>query len=161
MARRMIAVPFGPAGQTVSRLEPLGSPGAYKTYGAVSPLSTHWRTGTCEEAGCDAYRSGWVTTVDLSTELGQKQAHYITHDKTRSWTLQRVSVTLVKFVFGPGQQCFTRHKVRTSRPPRFLVRSGDFRGNPDGFRREHRNGRDWAEDQQETLDRVAVLRQRG
>src|ERR1700733_771451 len=103
MARRMISVPFGPHGQTVSRLAPLGDPRAYKTYGASMPLRTHWRTGTCEEAGCEAHRSGWVTTVDLSTDLGQKQAHYIMHDKSRRWTMQRVSLTIVKFVYGPGQ----------------------------------------------------------
>ena len=54
MGRHMIAVPFGPHGQTVSRLAPLGDPRAYKTYGASMPLRTHWRAGTCEEAACEA-----------------------------------------------------------------------------------------------------------
>lgn len=165
MARRMIAVPFGAHGQTVSRLAPVASPAAYKTYGALSPLSTHWRTATCEEADCEAYRSGWVTTVDLSTPEGQAMAHFITHDKTRRWTLQKLSATLVKFVYGPGQRCFTSqrepHKVRSGRPPRWLVRDGDFRGNPTGLVREHRHPEFWVEDQQETLDRVRTLRQRG
>lgn len=164
-SRRMIQVPFGPHGQTVSRLAPLGSPAAYKTYGALSPLSTHWRDATCEEAACAAFLAGWVTTADLTTAGGQRMAHFITHDKTRSWSLQRVTATLVKFVFGPGQRCFpsqvSPHRVRMDRPPRFLVRDGDFRGNPTGFTREHKNGEQWAEDSAETLDRVRTLRQRG
>ncbi len=157
----MIQVPFGSRGQTVSRIAPVGDPRAYRTYGASMPLRTHWRRATCEEAGCDAYRSGWVTTVDLSTELGQAQAHYITHDKTRRWTVQQAAPTLAKFVFGPGQTCFGEHKVRLDRAPRFLVKDGDFRGNPTGYSREHKNAEHWIEDQQETLDRVAARRQRG
>lgn len=157
----LIQVPYGSHGQTVSRIAPVGDPRAYKTYGAVMPLSTHFRDGTCEEAGCDAYRSGWVTTVDLSTADGQKMAHFIKEDRTRRWTLQKVSPTLVKFVFGPGQRCFRRHRVRLERPARFLARDGDFRGNPTGRVTEHKRVEHWLEDQQETLDRVAALRQRG
>lgn len=161
----MIQVPFGPHGQTVSRIAPVGSPGSYKTYSAVMPLATHWRAATCEEAGCDAYALGWVTTVDLSTQDGQRMAHLIAHDKTRRWTLQKVSPTLVKFVFGPGQRCFpsqvTPHRVRVDRPPRFIARDGDFRGNPTGRHLVHKRAEDWIEDQQETLDRVAARRQRG
>ena len=156
----MIAVPFGPDGQTVSRLSPLGSPGSYKTYGAVSPLRTHWRPGTCEEADCGAWREGWVTSADLTTTEGQRIAHFITHDKTRRWTLQKVTATYVKFIFGPGQRCFTPHQVRSARPPRWLVRDGDFR-TPQAPAREHKRPEFWVEDQQETIARVEAIRQRG
>lgn len=157
----LIQVPYGVHGQTVSRIAPVGPPQAYKTYGAVMPLRTHWRPATCEEAACDAYRSGWVTTVDLSTADGQRMAHFIKGDKTRRWTVQKISPTLVKFLFGPGQKCFKPHQVRTGRPPRLLVRDGDFRGNPTGRVTRHARVEDWIDDQQETLGRVASLRQRG
>lgn len=151
--------PFGAV--TLNRIPPQGDPQHYKTYGALSPLSTHFRNGTCEEADCLAYREGWVTTVDLGTELGQRQARYITHDKTRRWTLQKVSDRMVKFVFAAGQQCYRKHRIRIDRPARFLVRGGDWRGNPTGFRREHKRAEDWVEDQIETLDRIETARNRG
>lgn len=161
----LIQVPFGDYGQTVSRIAPVGSPQAYKTYTALSPLGTHFRTATCEEAGCEQYRSGWVTTVDLSTTDGQKMAHFIQHDKTRRWTMQKVSATLVKVIYGPGQRCLRSqaepHRVRNDRAPRFIARSGDFRGNPDGRKTVHTSAQFWIEDQQETLDRVRTRLQRG
>lgn len=159
--RAMIQVPFGIRGQTISRIAPVGPPQAYKTYAASMPLRTHFRRATCEEAGCEQYRSGWVTTIDLSTTDGQKMAHFVQHDKTRRWTLQKVSPVLVKVVYGPGQRCFKSHQVRNDRPPRLIARSGDFRGNPDGRKTVHTSAQFWIEDQQETLDLVQARLQRG
>lgn len=159
--RQMIQVPFGSYGQTVSRLMPVGSPQAYKTFTASMPLRSHFRPATCEEAGCDQYRSGWVTTIDLSTLDGQKMAHLVQHDKTRRWSIQKVTPTLVKVIYGPGQRCFRPHQVRNDAPPRFIARSGDFRGNPDGRKTVHTSAEFWIEDQQETLDLVRTRLQRG
>lgn len=47
------------------------------TYQVTSPRATHTRPGTCEEAGCGNLAFGWVTVVDESTDLGQRQAAYI------------------------------------------------------------------------------------
>ena len=148
----MLRVPFGPHGQTVSRLAPLGDPRAYKTYGAVSPLSTHWRPATCEEADCEAFLHGWVTTVDLSTPEGQQMAHFITHDKTRRWTVQKVSATLVKFIYGPGQRCFAEHRTR---PGTLLVHQGGR------VAREHVSLADLAEDYTEHMGGIADQQARG
>ena len=120
--------------------------GSYKTYSLAAPLATHWRTGTCEEADCENYAYGWVTKVDESTELGRSQAHYIRHDKTRKATEDREATGLTAFTFPPGQKCFQRHQVALERPPICAVTGGDWRGNPRGERRVHRNIEDWVDD---------------
>lgn len=157
----MIQVPYG--NTFVSRIEPVGRPEHYKTFSVTAPKRTHWRPGTCEEVRCEAYRHGWVTTVDLGTDLGQRQAHFISHDKTRSWSMQRPSERIVKFVFGPGQKCFAadEHRVRIPKPDNFLVVGGDFRGNPRGERRRHVNGLDWAEECAEHVDKINTAHRRG
>lgn len=142
----------------------------YQTYRMLAPLRTHWRVVSCDQAECAAYQFGWVTTVDLATKLGQKQADFIRHDRSRSHTEQRVSESLVKFVFGPGQRCFATagpefpagtHKVRNLRPHRYLVVGGDFRGNPRGDFREHRRAEDWVEDFSGHQDLISAAIQQG
>lgn len=158
----MVQVPFGQA--LVSRIEPAMGAHAYKTYGMAMPLRTHWRSASCDEYGCDAWRNGWVTTVDLSTDLGRKQAEYIRHDRTRRASEQRSGPAEVKFVFGPGQRCFRAadHRAPLGRPPRFVVTGGDWRGNPRGIpARVHRNGTDWCEDFAEHQDKIASAIGRG
>jgi hypothetical protein len=156
-------MPFTMTPPPLKRIEPKGPVSAYKTYAATAPVKTHWRPATCEEVRCDAYRSGWVTTVDLATELGQRQAHFIKNDKTRGWSMQRVGPTVVKFVFGPGQKCFAAdgHLLPNNRLSNYLVIGGDWRGNPRGERRRHKNGLDWAEDCAEHVDRINTALERG
>ena len=43
------------------------------------------------------------------------------------------------FTFEAGQQCFTQHHV-PDRPQFFVVRDGDWRGNPTGQNRLHTKG---------------------
>lgn len=158
----MIQTPFGHT--TVSRVEPLMAPEAYKTYGMSMPLRTHWRPATCEEVGCAAYRSGWVSTFDLSTELGQKQYAYCKDDRSRSFSMQQASMTLVKLVYKPGNKCFqaSDHKLPLGRPGRFYVAEGDFRGNPRNIPvRVHRSADNWVEDFSEHQDKIATAIQKG
>ena len=146
------------------RIQPLMPAHAYKTYGWSMPLPTHWRPATCDEADCAAYRSGWVTTVDLSTDLGKQQAHYVEHDTTRRHSKQQVSDVLVKYVFAPGNRCFRAadHRVPLGRPARFVVAGGDWRGNPRNVPvTVHRTAEDWVEDFSEHQDRLATAIQRG
>lgn len=153
----MIQVPFGNA--LITRPTPLAGPGAYKTYTWLRPLSTHWRRGTCEEARCEAYQSGWTSTFDLSTELGQKQFHYCSHDKFRTFTYEH-HAPLVTFTYPPGNTCFREHQVPLEREPVFVVRDGDFRGNPTG-RRQALSADDWVDDFRNHEDSLADARQRG
>lgn len=158
----VIQVPFGDT--LVTRIEPAMEPAYYKTYGLSMPLKTHWRPATCEEAGCEAYRFGWVTTLDLGTEFGQQWAARLRKDRTRSCTEQRASLTLTKFVYGPGNTCFqvSQHKVPVGRPARFYVAGGDFRGNPRGTPvRVHKRPEDWCEDFALHQQQLATAIERG
>lgn len=122
-------------------------------YGAKADV--YYRRATCEEVGCVWQRSGWATTVDTTTELGQMQAAFIRQDKTRAHTeltgaawnergralaLERgeqfddVPAGAVVFVFAPGTECFQRaeHVTTEAVSSRFFVR--DHFG---GLIREH------------------------
>lgn len=132
-----------------------------KTYGIFAPLETHFRDGTCEEAGCLAWRAGWQTIVDETAELGQRQARYIRKQARRSFTESRSPVGTV-FDFHPGQRCFRApHRIRIERPEIFVVRGGDWRGNPRGDRRVHVSADDWVDDFANHQDGIAQRVQRG
>jgi hypothetical protein len=144
------------------RVPPALPAAAMKTYQIAAPLATHWRPATCEEAGCLAYLHGWQTSCDESTELGQRQAHYIRHDRSRKHTERRAETGLTVFGFEPGQTCFRPHQLPSGRPERFLVTGGDWRGNP--LRtppREHSRPDDWVEDMAESLDEIRARHERG
>lgn len=143
---------------------PVGPPEAYKTYGMSMPLKTHWRPATCEEAGCEAYQFGWVSTFDLSTDLGKRQFEFCKDDRSRSFSIQRPSLNLVKFVYAPGNRCFQSgdHRLPLARPARFYVAGGDFRGNPRGVPAQvHQRPEDWADDFASHQDRLATAIQKG
>lgn len=158
----MVSVPFGDT--FVQRIAPLMPAQAYKTYGMSMPLKTHWRDATCEEADCEAYRSGWASTFDLSTVLGRKQYSFCTHDRERSYSEQRPGGTLVKLVYPPGTPCFRRseHKVPLERPARFYVAEGDWRGNPRRTpARVHSRPEHWVEDFSAHADKIRTAVERG
>jgi hypothetical protein len=160
-----MAVPNGPHGSINRLVSDLG-PEHYKTYQMSTPLGTHWRKATCEEVQCNMWVYGGVLTVDLSTELGQRQYHYATHDRMRSHSMQRVTQTLVKFVYGPGTICFepvrSSHRIKMDRLPFYLVSGGDWRGNPRGTPRTiHRRPEDWVDDFATHQDKLAETAKRG
>lgn len=157
---QMVRVPFGHT--SVQRLLPAMPVQAYKTYGMSMPLSTHWRAATCEEVGCEAYRKGWVSTFDLSTDLGTKQYEHCKADKSRSWSMQRATLTLVKFVYKPGNRCFRSgdHRMPLERPALFTVRGGDWRAATTSVR-THVRAEDWVEDFSIHQDRLATAIERG
>ncbi|MGE5828654.1 MAG: hypothetical protein ACM30G_09870 [Micromonosporaceae bacterium] len=134
------------------RPHPVGPVHAYKTYQIVSPVSTHYRDGDCDEAGCLAQAHGWRTVVDETTELGRRQAHYIRTASGRRFTEERGPLTT--FTFEPGQRCFATHKVPLERPELYVVRAGDHRGNPTGEVRRH-SPDSWVNDFGEHQDKLA------
>lgn len=125
-----------------------GSPADYKTYAIASPVETHTREGTCEEAGCLAWQNGWVTRVDTGQDLGHKQFCYLDSGVSgRTYTLTWESPTMAVFTFAAGQSCFASpHRVALERPAFFIVRDGDFRGNPRGTDPVARSVDDWVDD---------------
>lgn len=128
------------------RLQPAGPPSAYRTYALKAPRATHFRQATCEEFNCQANAYGWSTTIDLSTELGQEQGRYIKFKSGRHFTVEELPGSLVRLTFPPGQQCFERHEVPLERDPILLVKDGDWRGNPTGYKFTHTNVDDWVDD---------------
>lgn len=112
------------------RPDPVAPVHAYKTYSISAPRDTLIRTA-CEQAGCLAWRRGWETVIDESTDLGAGQAAYIRFQSGRTFREQRRGDGLTVFRFEPYQRCFTDHKTR---PVTFAVRLGDWRANLGGLR---------------------------
>ena len=94
--------------------------------------------------------------VDESTEMGQKQAHYIRRLSGRIFTEGPRDV-MTLFTFPPGEECFREHTVRLDREEVYVVRGGDWRGNPRKEHRTHDTADNWVEDfseHQQTIDRA-------
>lgn len=128
----------------VFHIPPAMGPESYKTYTIRAPRATHQRKATCAEVDCASYQNGWLTVVDENTDLGKRQAEYIRVLSERHFTETREG-GLTSFTFYPGQSCFREHYVSLDREPQFLVRGGDYRGNPRGEpTRVFRNFDDWA-----------------
>lgn len=145
----------------MNRIPPKMPVQGYKTYGIVAPLSTHWRAATCEDVDCPAYQMGWTTTVNEADPLGERQAHYIRRESGRSFTEAKRPDGLTDFAFRPGQTCFRQHKARVEREELFVMRTGDHRGSPDGFRRQYDRPDQWVDDFATHQEEIARLNQRG
>ena len=126
---------------------------AVRTYRISAPLSTHWQPATCEQVDCPNHLNGWRTIVPADSP----QADYIRHDRTRGHTETRDG-GLAVFTFAAGQTCFATHKRRLDRDERFLIRGGDWRGNPRGEPTRELTAEQWRDnfgEHQETLaDRI-------
>lgn len=135
---------------------PVGGAHLYKTWQVAAPRATHFRRATCEEVGCLNHHHGWKTVVDETTDLGQRQAHYIRRESRRRYVEERTPAGTV-FTFEAGQVCFNagQHVVSLERPFLYVVRDGDWRGNPRGTpARRHANPHDWADECAEHMDRL-------
>ena len=115
---------------------------AYQTYQAVRPVKTHTRAGTCQEVDCTAYANGWTTTIDVSTDLGRRQANYIRLKSGRAYTAAQAG-DVVTFTFPPGQKCFTDHRVDIDKPTIYLMRGGDWRATT--FEAQRFDQADWVD----------------
>lgn len=137
-------------------------PEMMQTYQILAPKDTHWRPATCEEVRCRAAENGWKMILDLTTDLGQRQARYIKHHSGRRYEIAEQRDGLVTLIFRGGQECFSEHKVRTDRPEVYRVRPGDRRGNTTGRpARVHTKPEHWIEDFQENSARLNQLAERG
>ncbi|MEV5957302.1 hypothetical protein AB0M11_26635 [Streptomyces sp. NPDC051987] len=129
----------------LSRPQPLMGAAAYKTYEMQAPLSTHFRPATCAEVKCPHYLNGWRVHVEALTDDLVKAAR----QSGRRYREEHVAEGQTYLVFEAGQSCFrvSQHRARIDRPPLYIVRDGDFRGNPRGTRaRLHQRAQDWVED---------------
>jgi len=146
----------------LNRIQPKMPASAYKTVSILARLSTHWREGTGAEADGRAYARGWVSPIDERTVEGQRHAHHIRKVSRRKYTEHRDPGGMTVFTFEAGQQCFTKHQVPLERPELFVVREGDFRGNPRGIGPvQHSRPENWVSDFQEHHDRIKTALERG
>jgi len=144
----------------LNRFQPAGPIGAYKTYAIKAPLSTHWRPATCAEVECEYWSNGWKTIVPAISD----HADYIRTGQTgRSFTERPGGAGLAEFCFPAGQSCFrsSEHRVPLERDPVYLVRDGDWRGNPTGRSRQHARPEYWVEDFGENQQAIADEKKRG
>lgn len=124
----------------------------YKTYQIAMPRQTHFRKATCEEVGCSNYKNGWITRVPSDSEL-----EGIVRSSGRKWVTAIKEGAETVFTFAAGTICFqeSQHAVPLDRPALFIVKDGDFRGNPTGRHKQHTRPEFWVEDFSEHLDNIA------
>lgn len=143
----------------MNRVQPAMPAGAYKTYQIAAPLSTHHRPATCAEVDCPDYLHGWRVRVETLTPELLHEA------KTCGRRFREVPVAPGEtwLSYEAGQPCFRagEHRKRLDRPELFIVRGGDFRGNPLGQSREHARPELWVEDFAEHQGRLADVQRRG
>lgn len=139
--------------QYMNRIPPQGRVQDYKTYQIVSPLSTHWETATCAQVDCPDYLHGWRVKIE---GLPQEMIH-AARTSGRKFSELEISRNEHWLVFEAGQPCFraAEHRRLLDKQEIFIVRDGDFRGNPTGNVRRHSRPDDWQEDFAEHQDKLA------
>lgn len=147
-------------GVILNRPEPKYAVQQYQTYGVQRPKRTHWQIATCREVNCPRWERGWKQTIDLNTPLGQKQARYIKQHSGRSYTKVGQMNGIVMLEFAAGQECFDEHRRTLDRDSLFVLRDGDWRGNPTG-RKRILSPIAWRDDFGENQERLAEIQRRG
>lgn len=155
------------------RPDPALPVGGMKTYELSAPPSTHYRPATCAEAGCANWVNGFEVLCDESSADGELRAAWLRgRSHGRKGMTEHRGEGVTRFRFPPGTECFApvsreraerhlRHVVPLEREPIYVVRDGDFRGNPTGHRMRHANGDDWVDDFGEHQDRIKTQLERG
>ncbi len=143
----------------MNRIQPIGGVSSYQTYQIKAPIATHWRKATCAEIECAHYLNGWRVRLE---SLPPEMVH-AARNSGRKFTELHVSAEENWLVFEAGQACFqeSAHKVPLDRQELFIVRDGDWRGNPTGRVRQHTNPEHWVEQMDETFDGIRTAQQRG
>ncbi|MDN3244162.1 hypothetical protein [Streptomyces sp. ZSW22] len=141
----------------VTRIAPQGEVQDYQTYQITRRRDTIVRA-VCEQVACQAWRNGWDSVIDERTELGKAQAAYIRSESRRTFRETRTGEGLTVFRFESGQRCFADHQTV---PELYLVRDGDWRGNPTGRKRTHSRAADWVEDFGENQLRLVENQRKG
>jgi hypothetical protein len=151
----------------MNRIQPQMGAEAYKTYSIAAPASTHFRKATCAETNCPDYLNGWRVRVEgLPPEMlhTAKTARFQVNGRWVPYRYAEVPVAEGEtwLHFEAGQPCFRagEHRMRIDKPELFLVRDGDWRGNPRGTKaRMHQRPESWVEDfgehQQNIADEIA------
>lgn len=144
------------------RIEPRLPTQAMKTYQVVAPRAPEedfWRPASCAEVDCPPHLHGWKTILPA----GREDLLHAARTSGRRHTETRLDGGLVEFVFEAGQPCFQAHahRARTARPELYVVRGGDWRGNPHGTERLHTRPEDWVDDFATHQDQLAARVEHG
>jgi len=138
-----------------------------KTYQIDQPLSTHYRVATCQEVDCSFFAHGWRMGFDLTDPERAQAAREIRDKSGRAYTYElfggpgNPAGHRVVFTFKPGQKCFQTHRVPLEREPFYVVRGGDFRGNPTRQRAVHKTADTFVDSWATDLDKINTARERG
>lgn len=134
----------------------------YQTFRINAPKETHTVPATCEEVECEMYANGWRMQLDLTTDMGQRQAYYIKHSSGRSYRVSDQRDGLVTLYFRSGQPCFQEHRQAVERDPIFSVKGGKGGQNPLRIpTRVHKRAEYWVEEFAENQDRIAKIHEKG
>lgn len=145
--------------RSVNRFTPAAGAQHFKTYQLAQPLATHWRAATCAEVDCPHHLHGWKTILPVNDDRIP-----LIKQSGRRYVERRTEAGLVEFTFEAGQACFQagEHRAQVGRPELYVVRDGDWRGNPRGTpARTHTRPELWVEDFSEHQDRIATAIERG
>ncbi|MFD9398337.1 hypothetical protein ACFWA4_05890 [Streptomyces sp. NPDC060011] len=142
-----------------TRLTPQMPAHAYTTYSVLSPVATHFRRATCAEVGCEAYENGWRVRKETLTP----EFLHLATTSGRKFTVLSVGPGETYLVYYAGQPCFgaSDHKAPLDRPEFYVVRNGDWRGNPRSESRTHTRAEHWVEDLHEHTDQIIRAREAG
>lgn len=137
-----------------------------KSYQLAQPFETHYRVATCREAECRAYREGMSVTFDLTNPEQVALANWMRNRSGLRFTYVQTG-TQVQFLVPAGQDgpCLRArlrpHYVPLERDPFMVIRAGDFRGNPTGWRAQESSAELFVEQWAQDLDKLNTVRERG
>lgn len=136
------------------------------TFGIWRPITTHTVPATCEQVGCPRLATGFAVRADMMTDLGQAQAHYIRTECGRPFTeepqmLPNGQIQIILFQFPPGVECFEEHVRVLERPPFYVTKGGDWRGDPRGDPVKRWYEADWVDAFANHQDHIATRVERG
>lgn len=133
-----------------------------RTFQIDQPLDTHYRRATCQEVACRAHAHGWKMGFDLTDPDKRQAARWIRDHSRRTYSHELLDDgRRIVFTFPAGQRCFTKHRLPLEREPFYVVRGGDFRGNPRRERVVHRTADSFVDQWAGDLDQLNTIRERG
>lgn len=159
--------------QTINRPSPKLPTRAYNTFRVASPVATHFRRATCQEANCTAYSNGWTYVKEdlerenlyyLVTHAGKRYQEMLTpvpqQAEDGAWSFGPEKICLV---FEPGQVCFqaAKHLVPLERPEFYFAGRGDFRSFQARQARRFNRSEDWLDMFQNEQDKIITEIQKG
>jgi len=148
------------------RLPPKLPVTARRTFGLYRPPSAiAERPATCAEVDCRHWREGWITRIPNASGDNKDLLDHVRRNSGRTFT----DITALDdgdtrvLLFGPGQTCFdaAAHRTRCDFEPLYVVRDGDYRGNPTGYTQTHSRADHWVEHFGGHWDRLRTAYERG